>query len=68
MSEVGGDAAMFIDPRDWRSSAITLRELLWESGIDRTVRRQKSVANAARFSADRMIDRYLLEYHALTAG
>jgi glycosyltransferase involved in cell wall biosynthesis len=68
MTEVGGDGAVFIDPRDWRSAAATLRDLLWESGLDRAVRRQKLVGNAARFSADRMIDRYLLEYHALTAG
>lgn len=68
MNEAGGDAAVLIDARDWRAAAAVLRELLWENGLDRLVRRQKSVANAARFSADRMIDRYLLEYHALTAG
>ncbi|HEY6225630.1 MAG TPA: glycosyltransferase family 1 protein [Verrucomicrobiae bacterium] len=68
MNEVGGDGAVFIDPKDSRSAAATLRDLLWESGMDRAVRRQKLVANAGHFSADRMIDRYLLEYRALTAG
>jgi len=68
MNEIGGDGAVFINPKDWRSAAATVRDLWWESGLDRAVRRQKLVANAAGFSADRMIDRYLLEYHALTAG
>jgi len=68
MTEVGGDAAIFIDPRNWPAAAATLRDLSWESGLGRALRRQKSVANAARFSADRMIDRYLLEYSALVAG
>jgi glycosyltransferase involved in cell wall biosynthesis len=62
MTEVGGDAAVYIDVRDWRASAQALRVLLWESGIEKATRKQKSMANAARFSPERMIDRYVAEY------
>jgi glycosyltransferase involved in cell wall biosynthesis len=65
MTEVGGDAAIYIDPRDWPAAARALRDLLWESGIEKASRKQKSLANAARFGADRMIDRYIEEYRRI---
>jgi glycosyltransferase involved in cell wall biosynthesis len=62
MNDVGGDAAVYIDPRDWTRTARTLRDLLWEPGLDRAIRKQKGLANLARFGADRMIERYLEQY------
>jgi glycosyltransferase involved in cell wall biosynthesis len=68
MNEVGGDAAVYIDPRDKPAAARTLRDLLWESGLEKAARKQKSLANASRFGADRMIDRYVEEYARLAAA
>jgi glycosyltransferase involved in cell wall biosynthesis len=68
MNDVGGKAAIYIDPRDSATAARTLRDLLWESGADKAARKQKSLANAARFSADRMIDRYIEEYARVAAA
>jgi glycosyltransferase involved in cell wall biosynthesis len=62
MNDIGGEAAAYFNPRDEASAARALAELLWEGGLEKAVRKSKGFANAARFSADRMIDRYLEEY------
>lgn len=62
LTEIGGDAALYADPRQPASFANELRQLLSESGADRERRRARSVENASRFSTGRMIDRYLEEY------
>jgi glycosyltransferase involved in cell wall biosynthesis len=61
MTEVGGEAAVYIDPDNIDSAALA---------IARTVRRrsgpcEKSLKNAERFSASRMIDRYLTLHEKL---
>jgi glycosyltransferase involved in cell wall biosynthesis len=39
MNDVAGDAAIYIDPRDGRTAAAALRDLLWEGGLDHAVRK-----------------------------
>jgi glycosyltransferase involved in cell wall biosynthesis len=66
MSEIGGEAAVYIDPRSWTSAAKSLFALLSESDSQKAERRAKGLANAARFSVGRMIERYIEEYNYLT--
>lgn len=60
MTEVGGRAAIYIDPADEREAAkaiaagLTARKRLKAAGI----------ANAARYSAERMIDGYIHSYRS----
>jgi hypothetical protein len=61
MTEVGGEAAVYINPDNIDSAALA---------IARTVRRrngpcEKSLKNVARFSASEMIDRYLTLHEKL---
>jgi glycosyltransferase involved in cell wall biosynthesis len=68
MNDIGGDAAVYVNPRDWATAARALRDLLWESGIEKATRKQKSLANAARFTADRMLDGYIEQYRQLVGA
>jgi glycosyltransferase involved in cell wall biosynthesis len=67
MNEIAGHAAVFVDPRDTAAAARALCNLLAEDGSQRESRRQQSLANAARFSGARMIDRYIEEYETTVA-
>jgi glycosyltransferase involved in cell wall biosynthesis len=67
MLEAGGDAAAYLETRDWPASARVLRDLLGESAEARAQRVAKGFANAARYSSEEMIDAYLQQYQILTA-
>ncbi len=67
MTEVGGDAACYVDPRNWTEAARVLRDLLAEMPAEREARRGRSLANAARFSTGRMINGYLEQYSCAMA-
>jgi glycosyltransferase involved in cell wall biosynthesis len=58
MDEVGGDAAIYIDPKAPESAAAILKQALERASC----MRQPSIANAARFRTG-MIDSYLSLYH-----
>jgi glycosyltransferase involved in cell wall biosynthesis len=61
MTEVGGDAAVYVDPEDYEAAAKTLVTNLPRLGELRA----GSIANAARFSTASMIDAYLDIYAKL---
>jgi glycosyltransferase involved in cell wall biosynthesis len=63
MTEVGGDAAVYFDPTDLEAAARIVRVAL----EDREPLRRAGLANAARFTVDRMIDGYLQAYEHVTA-
>lgn len=62
MTEVGGTAAVYIDPRNPAAAADSLLRVLLEGETDRAARVQSGLANSARFSTEAMIDGYLREY------
>jgi len=62
MTEVGGDAAVYFDPSDLPEAARIIKDALRE----KDVMRQLGLANAAKFSTERMIEQYVAEYsHAI---
>ena len=64
MNEVGGNAAIYIDPDNPESSAVAVqRALEMIAGI-----RELSLANAARFKGSAMIDSYLSSYEKVCGG
>lgn len=64
MTEIGGDCAVYIDPRSPAKSATRIIEaiLRGDGGGD------DAVANAARFTTHRMIENYVRLYTTLTDG
>jgi len=65
MTEVGGDAAAYLDPEDIRSAAHVLRNVLNEDDRQRCARVERGFANAARHSTEEMITSYLALYDQL---
>jgi glycosyltransferase involved in cell wall biosynthesis len=68
MTEVGGQAAAYLDPADVADAAEAVRRVLGETDADRNARVRAGLANARRFSTDKMIDKYLHIYHELAYG
>lgn len=68
MTEVGGDAAIYVDPADPESAALKLWKVLRSAPGLRVALRQAGLRNAARFSAASMIGAYLNLYQGLTEG
>jgi glycosyltransferase involved in cell wall biosynthesis len=68
MTEIGGDAAIYIDPADPESAATEIARALNPRTGSRVARRAASVRNAARFSTVSMIDAYLGLYRRLAGG
>lgn len=62
MTEVGGGAAFYIDPYDPEGAARTVAGLLGQTPEGRREAVCKGLANAARFSAQRMLEGYLAAY------
>jgi glycosyltransferase involved in cell wall biosynthesis len=67
MTEVGGEAAFFIDPADPDGAAAILSDVLREPQAQRQARIAAGRANAARFSSEKMIGEYLAVYRQLAA-
>lgn len=65
MSEISGDAAALIEPRNIEQSARTVAELLRENESRRSERIAAGLRNAARFSTEEMISKYLEVYERL---
>jgi glycosyltransferase involved in cell wall biosynthesis len=64
MNEVGGNAAIYIDPDNPESAAVAVQH-----GLERTAcMRELSLANAARFKGSAMIDSYLSLYSKVCSG
>lgn len=64
MTEVGGDAAVYFDPRDPRSAAETIAR----SWPERAGMAARGLARAGEWSPPRMIDRYVETYLRLGVG
>ena len=64
MTEVGGEAAIYIDPADPAGAAGRIAAALTERERWRTA----GLENAARFSSEAMIDGYLRSYTAVAGG
>ncbi|MCX6967510.1 MAG: glycosyltransferase [Verrucomicrobia bacterium] len=67
MTEVGGEAAFFIDPHHPIKAAGTVLAVLEQEPAQRVERIAKGIANAARFKEDVMIEGYLDAYLQLLA-
>ena len=67
MTDVGGNAAAYIDPKNPDSSLDVLLDVLYEGDRQRQARIERGLANAARHSTAAMIDEYLALY-AKVAG
>jgi hypothetical protein len=65
MTEVGGDAAIYVDPNDPESAAWKVADLLKAEPGPRFARREAGLFNVARFKASAMIDGYLALYRRL---
>lgn len=65
MTEVGGDAAIYIDPTDPESSALEVEGALKAGPDSRLARRKAGLLNAARFSTSAMLDAYMGLYQHL---
>ena len=62
MTEVGGEAASYIDPQNPSSAAAIVDAVLHEPATDRHARVTAGLARAARFSSRAMADAYLSVY------
>jgi glycosyltransferase involved in cell wall biosynthesis len=60
MNDIGGDAAIYIDPLDHRSGA----EKIIAALSSLAGRREASLRNASRFTTERMMGEYLFAYRA----
>ena len=68
MTEVGGDAAVYIDPACPGAAAATLHTVLTRSPADRDAWRQIGFKNAARFATERIIGQFIDTYDAVLSG
>ncbi|MEA3213384.1 MAG: hypothetical protein QOE70_6441 [Chthoniobacter sp.] len=65
LTEVGGEAAIYLDPEHPAAAALVVRSLLTESRADSRQRIRQGFENAERFSTGRMIRGYLAAYRSL---
>lgn len=67
LPEVGGDAAIFIDPADETGAARVVETVLRQSPAEREEARQNALRNASRFSQQATIEGYLAVYERAIA-
>jgi glycosyltransferase involved in cell wall biosynthesis len=68
MSEIGGEAAVTVDPEDPLSAAAAIKDLLLEDATQMADRIQTGLENAERFTTEQMVRGYIHEYRlALSA-
>lgn len=65
MTEVGGEAAIYIDPAELDASAAKVATVLDETAAERQSRRAANLANASQFSTALMAERYIALYENL---
>ncbi len=66
MTEVGGAAAFYVaDPMDAAAGAARIAEVLAQTSAERRASVDAGIANAARFSTERMVREYLAIYREL---
>ena len=64
MTEVGGDAATYIDPENPKSAAAVVQTVLREPEAERRTRTHEGLSRASRFNSRAMAHAYLSVYHA----
>jgi glycosyltransferase involved in cell wall biosynthesis len=67
MTEVGGDAAVYIDPLDVRSSATSLNDVLEWSRAERSFCIDKGFENLKRFGRSSFVKHYMSAYNQVLA-
>jgi glycosyltransferase involved in cell wall biosynthesis len=67
LTEIGGEAALYLDPDDPAAAALAIESLFAENRADRRERIRRGLENAPRFSTVRMIRGYLAAYRSLTS-
>ena len=65
MTEVGSDAAFYIDPQHPVEAAATVLSVLEQDASERLRRIEQGLANAARFKQEVLIDEYIEVYRCL---
>jgi len=68
MTEVGGEAAFYIDPQHPAEAAVTVWNVLEQECSERLNRVEQGLANAARFQQDPLIDEYIEVYRCLAVA
>ena len=63
LTEVGGDAATYIDPENPKSAAAVVEAVLREPEAERRTRVNEGLSRAARFNSRAMAHAYLSVYH-----
>lgn len=66
MTEVGGEAAFYVDPGDPQPAASTLLAVLNQSEAEKQAAVERGRENAARFTQEQMITQYIEVYRQLT--
>jgi glycosyltransferase involved in cell wall biosynthesis len=62
MTEIGGEAALYVDPRNHEQAGRAVADALGEGAAALRVRVEAGFRNAARFSTESMMDGYVAEY------
>ncbi|XHR30840.1 MAG: glycosyltransferase family 4 protein [Chthoniobacteraceae bacterium] len=65
MTEVGGEAAFYLDPADVPGAAEAVLGVLRQSGAEKAASIARGLENAGRFSQDQMIGQYIRLYREL---
>ena len=68
MTEVGGSAAIYIDPACPDAAATAVHAVLTRSPVERDAWRQMGFENAARFSTGRIIGQFIDTYDTVLSG
>ena len=63
MTEVGGDAATYVDPENPKSAAAVVQAVLGEPDAERQAQVNEGLSRAARFNSRAMARAYLSVYH-----
>jgi glycosyltransferase involved in cell wall biosynthesis len=65
MTEVGGEAAFYLDPADIPGAAEAVLRVLRQSEAEKAAAVERGLENAARFSGEKMIGEYIQLYREL---
>ncbi len=67
MTEVGGEAAVYLDPKEETAAAVRLRAVLDETAAEKQVRVTAGLRQAEKFSAAHMVECYVRAYEQIVA-
>ena len=67
MTEVGGEAAIYIDPEREEEASKTILQALMETSVQRKKRIEKGLLQSQKFSTQEMVNRYIKLYATIKA-